>query len=357
MISQLSESMTTLSLTREMAAGTGSPDFQNKFDREKKAENGFFRGARRSKDQTSPVRPFPAADILVFPDVVSAPHGPRAKEVVKLRNSGAKVYFIGYDMLPATYPQYFRRYSQAVFREWLRAALSSDGIIFISEYSRKEFYRLHPEVVPSESKNFRTTVIHLASEPPPQIAHAASTRAPLNGRDSFVFLMVGTIEPRKGHQSVLRAFEILWKKGHKHTLTIVGGSGWLSVDLEKQIRHHTELGHHLFFLDHAGDDVLWQHYLQADALIANSEAEGFGLPLVEAASVGLPIIARRIEPFIEIAQDHAFYLDSGDAEHIAAALQRWCALATKGHIPDSRKIPVRTWTKVAEDTMSFLLNT
>lgn len=296
-----------------------------------------------------------SGDTILFADVASAPYGPSAAEVEKLRKLGVRVFFIGYDVLPKTHPHFFRRYSRLVYDKWLEAALRSDGILFISGAAERDFHRFVAESSVNYPHAPSSGVSHPACEAPISLAEAATGRASLLDRDCFSFLMVGTIEPRKGHQSVLEAFEELWTQGYGHTLTILGGTGWLSEPLERRIRRHSQLGHRLFFLDQAGEDDLWEQYLVADALIANSEAEGFGLPLIEAASVGLPIIARRIEPFIEIAGDAAFYLDSGDARHLTTALQEWCALANAGTNPDSSKIPVRRWSEVAEDTVSFLM--
>ena len=60
----------------------------------------------------------------------------------------------------------------------------------------------------------------------------------------------------------------------------------------------------------------------SSSLIAASECEGFGLPLIEAARQGLPVIARDIPVFREVAGDHAFYYSAGRPEELADALER-----------------------------------
>lgn len=294
------------------------------------------------------------SDVVLFPDVISVPHGPRDSEVTMLREQGVRVFFIGYDLLPKTHPQYFRPYSRLIYDRWFEAAVRADGILFISSSAEREFTRFVADARGAQSFSPRTGHTGLACEVPVFAQRAATGRKSLQNRKSFAFLMVGTLEPRKGHQAVLDAFERLWEKGRRHTLTIVGRPGWLTEKLQKRIRQHPQLGLRLFFLDKADDEQLWREYITADALIANSEAEGYGLPLIEAAAVGLPILARKIEPFVEIAGDHAFYLDSGDADSVVDSIIEWCSLASAGTNPDSRAIEVNNWTTVAEEVLEFL---
>jgi glycosyltransferase involved in cell wall biosynthesis len=168
--------------------------------------------------------------------------------------------------------------------------------------------------------------------------------------------MVGTLQPRKGYSAVLDAFDRLWAAGALHTLTIVGAPGWKTQALVTRIQQHPEFGKKLQWLDDADDSSLWDLYAGSDALIANSVAEGFGLPLVEAAQVGLPLIVTRIDPFVEIAGDHAFYIEPHDPAGVERAIREWCNLATQGIFPESRGVRVRTWDEVAHDALEILLD-
>ena len=119
--------------------------------------------------------------------------------------------------------------------------------------------------------------------------------------------MVGTVEPRKGHRQALAAMEHLWAAGIDVNLVIVGKKGWMMNDMAGQIEGHPELNNRLFWLREVSDEMLDQIYRSAHALLAASEGEGFGLPLIEAAQHGLPIIARDIPVFVEVAGEHAYY--------------------------------------------------
>ncbi len=88
------------------------------------------------------------------------------------------------------------------------------------------------------------------------------------------FLMVGTIEPRKGHAMVLSAFETLWAEGHDVNLVIVGRKGWLVDALCSRLAGHARLGRRLFWFESASDEYLDAIYANSSCLMAASEGEG-----------------------------------------------------------------------------------
>src|SRR5262249_6327442 len=104
------------------------------------------------------------------------------------------------------------------------------------------------------------------------------------------FLMVGTIEPRKGYLEVLEAFTQLLRQGLEINLVMVGKEGWRALpdDMRRTIpetirmlRGHPELGKRLFWLEGISDEYLEKVYAAGACLIAASYGEGFGLPLIE----------------------------------------------------------------------------
>ena len=169
------------------------------------------------------------------------------------------------------------------------------------------------------------------------------------------FLMVGTIEPRKGHVQALRAFELLWADGFDVNLAIVGRQGWRMDELVKRIRKHSETGKRLFWLDDASDEDLVQVYESSAALLAASEGEGFGLPLVEAARYGLPIIARDLPVFRELASEHAFFFAGREPRELADAVKEWLKLSVEGQAPASGPIPRLSWAESAQQLLDVAL--
>jgi glycosyltransferase involved in cell wall biosynthesis len=191
---------------------------------------------------------------------------------------------------------------------------------------------------------------------------AARNLAGLGARPSF--LMVGTIEPRKGHALVLDAFDRLWSRGLDVNLVIVGAEGWrhLRPNMRRTIpqttarlRSHPEWGRRLFWVNRASDEYLEKIYATSSCLIAAAEGEGFGLPLIEAARHGLPIIARDIPVFREVAGEHAFYFAGKDSDVVAEAIKQWLVLHENGEHPKSHSLPWITWAQGVERLKEILL--
>ena len=171
------------------------------------------------------------------------------------------------------------------------------------------------------------------------------------------FLMVGTLEPRKGQTQTLAALEKLWEQGVEANLVIVGKQGWNMETLVDQLRNHPELGYRLFWLEGISDEYLEKVYAASTCLIAASEGEGFGLPLIEAAQHKLPIIARDIPVFREVAGEHAYYFDGLDPESLTQAIQDWLKLKSESREPSSEDMPWLTWEQSLQQLIKKVLPT
>jgi len=111
---------------------------------------------------------------------------------------------------------------------------------------------------------------------------------------------------------------------------IVGREGWTDLPEGQRrtiprtvaaIRSHPELGRRLFWFQSASDADLDQLYRRAHALIGASYGEGFGIPLIEAASYGLPLLVRDLPVFREVTRGQAFtFPAAATREQLAAAI-------------------------------------
>jgi glycosyltransferase involved in cell wall biosynthesis len=153
----------------------------------------------------------------------------------------------------------------------------------------------------------------------------------------------------------LSAFEQLWRNGIAITLVIVGQAGWKTEALQAKIRSHPELGKRLFWLANITDEMLLKLYEHSTVLLSASEGEGFGLPLIEAAQHGLPIIARDLPVLREVAGEHAFYFQGKEPQVLAAAIQQWLSLWEKNAVPASAGISWLTWAESAAQLKAFIV--
>src|SRR5699024_532058 len=83
--------------------------------------------------------------------------------------------------------------------------------------------------------------------------------------------------------------------------------------------------------------------------------EGFGLPLIEAAQHKLPIIARDIPVFREVAGEYAWYFSGLEPGNLAEAIHQWFLLYQEGKHPKSDDMPWLTWKQSAENLKKVLL--
>ncbi len=115
-----------------------------------------------------------------------------------------------------------------------------------------------------------------------------------------------------------------------------------------RLRSHRERGQRLFWVNGPSDEYLEKIHAASSCLIAASEGEGFGLPLIEAARHGLPIIARDIPVFREVAGEHALYFTGEKPDALAQAVKEWLTLYQKGKHPKSGAMPWMTWAQSVE---------
>jgi glycosyltransferase involved in cell wall biosynthesis len=252
-------------------------------------------------------------------------------------DEGVSVIFYVYDLLPIQYPQFWplELQSDILHHEWLSIITSFDEVICISETTAKrcrEFLEgKYPPRFPYRSRLDRPTV-RLASRKAEisviplgcDFESGPSSRGlPRNAdellqkfRSKPTFLMVGTLEPRKGHRQMLAVFKHLWDKREDVQLVIVGRHGWLMEDFMEHLEKHPEQGKKLFWLTGVSDEFLAQIYEACSCLLAASIDEGFGLPLVEAIQRDKPVLARNIEVFREIGGLNIRYFKENKNEFV-----------------------------------------
>lgn len=302
---------------------------------------------------------FCQGDILLFLDLHPGVAITHQEKTQMLRNKGVSVYHIVYDLLPALNPEFFWQDLCVEFNEWLSAISRSDGAICISRSVADELKGWLITNPPNRICPYKIGWFHLGAD----VENAVPTRglpndmpqvlAQLKARPSF--LMVGTVEPRKGHAQTIAAFERLWADGLDVNLVIIGRQGWMVEMLLETLRHHPEHGKRLFWLEGISDEYLEKIYSASTCLIVSSEGEGFCLPLIEASKHKLPIIARDIPVLHEVAGDYAFYFMGKEPIELAIAIKDWFSLYKSGKHPKSDSMPWLTWKQSAQQLIDIIV--
>ncbi|MEN9922840.1 MAG: mannosyltransferase [Actinomycetota bacterium] len=196
-----------------------------------------------------------------------------------------KLAILLHDLLPLQYPQYFSDDLVWKFRNFSALLQLSDLTIVTSQSMKQQFLELLPEK--------RVEIVPLPS-----------SFTQYNGeirRDNF-FLMVGTIEPRKNHITVLKAFEKFSTRDPSARLTIVGARGWKYRKILQELKRLQKNGLHIEWYESVSDNRLLEFYRSARALIFPSFCEGYGLPILEALSQRTPVITSDVAVLRDFAR-------------------------------------------------------
>lgn len=165
-------------------------------------------------------------------------------------------------------------------------------------------------------------------------------------------LIVGTIEPRKNHLTLLDAMEHVRREHPDALLIIAGRIGWQSDAIVERIRQAVDLGH-TQLIEGPDDETLHNLYRRAHVFAFPSHYEGFGLPVLEAMSHGVPVVASDIPSLRETAGDAARFVPATCPDALAGQVlnlldnQEQCGtLIAAGH----QRVQEHSWTETARRT-------
>jgi glycosyltransferase involved in cell wall biosynthesis len=138
--------------------------------------------------------------------------------------------------------------------------------------------------------------------------------------ESNLFVMIGTIEPRKNHKQFLDALLILSQLGVECEAKIIGMAGWQNHEIFGYVKECQTLGVQVEILEKVSDEDLRGYYQKARAVVMLSQAEGFGLPIIEAQQFETTVIATRIRPFVDLPVQDIHFIDVGDGISLAEVM-------------------------------------
>lgn len=236
---------------------------------------------------------------------------PRARLLPELRAKGVEVVNVHYDLTPVLFPDYFAHSLLAVFEDFIRAEEQyATRIVCISKAVADELTRHAGRALP-------ITVVPLGID---HIVRSASVRTQSSRR---TLVHVGTIEPRKGIETVVAAFDRLAPEFDDLDLLLIGREGWKAADIAARVRAHREFGHRLRWIEGASDDVVARALADAFCVLVASRYEGYGLPVVEALARGAVVVSTNGGALGEVAPDLVDLVPVGDADAMAVAVRRY----------------------------------
>jgi glycosyltransferase involved in cell wall biosynthesis len=244
-------------------------------------------------------------------------------------------FFLYYDALPLTHPRFFPRevQSQAPLIRYHNTVAAADNVAFISRGSRDVFEDRIARRQPRCGLVARLGADGLKpiASPPP---------------DQPTFAIVGTVEPRKGHLVVLKAFEQLWAGGHDYHLLVAGSTS--DPTISTSLVTHARTGR-VTWIEHAGDEEIAVALSRSSALVFPSEAEGYGLPPLEAMALGCPVIVSADLPALDgLSTKGQIRLAEINATTVASAVEALADDETNAaHRSSLQQLSLPTWKQFA----------
>jgi glycosyltransferase involved in cell wall biosynthesis len=233
------------------------------------------------------------------------------------QSRGAVIAAVVYDLLPYSNPEWFNRSTVRNFRKWMWVlGRRADLLLPISTSVSRDVERYLEEHHSARSGFIARQVIPLSgdiamSRPSTGMPdHAASVLAAIKQRPTV--LMVGTVEPRKGHAVALAAHKYGWKSDPSNAplMVFAGKPGWKTEELQAEMSELTLERDGAIWLRAVSDELLTELYEACFATLVCSYGEGYCLPVHEALSHGkfalvrdLPVLREFSSPLIEYFSD------------------------------------------------------
>ena len=315
----------------------GLKDFYRlKLPRAQRRARQYFRSVALKSSKAVP------ALLAAFPmdgvEYVNVGHSNLSDEFLPaVSNAGcAPISVMIHDMIPLDFPEFTKAGITAQFETRMRSvARHADRVICNSADTEARvkhyFSKWHSGV--------ETVVAHLGVEVM-EAEYQPDTTAPY-------FVCLGTIEPRKNHAVLFKVWEKLAAELPSEKmpqLHVIGRRGWNNEDVFKFLDTSPLIGTHIFEYSDLGDDQLAKEMCHCAGLVFPSFAEGYGLPALEAAQMGVPVICSDLPVFREILGDYATFVDASDADAWAEIVRSVAKMTNKspeegGWAPDPCIVP------------------
>lgn len=285
------------------------------------------------------------------PDILFMP----IQQLPIIRHWKTKTIAVIHDLAFHEYPEQFR------YKDWLllhtfsaQVAKEADAIIAVSEATKKDIEKYY-------GRKDSVYVVHhgidhdrfKAFSEEERSAGLLRLQAAYPSLQRPYLLYVGQIQPRKNIGSLIAAFEQLNREDIQ--LVIAGGHGWHQDETLRRISSSPRK-ESIIMTGAVPDDLLPALYANSEAFILPSLQEGFGIPLIEAAACGAPLVTSNRSSMKEIAEEAAILINPEDVsslmQGIAEALTNKTSLSAKS-IQLAKRF---SWDTTAKETLHIIKN-
>lgn len=292
-----------------------------------------------------------AADIFFIPNINFFASSRKCKKIITVHDLSFKLY-----------PQFFS-FKRRLWHKFINAKkliLSCDKVIADSNNTKQNLISLY-KIAPKKIKVIPLGVdSRIFKKIDKNDDGLKITKKKYSLPNDFI-LVLGTIEPRKNIESAIESFNLI-KAGNSELknlhLIIAGEIGWKNkraFTFVNKSQHKDQIK----FLGYVNDEDKVFLYNLAKALIFPSFYEGFGLPIIEAQSCGLPVIAGLNSSLVEIANNSTFLAKPDNLTEIASGIKEIITNSEyrQNLIDRGFKNAQRfSWQKCARETLDYLIS-
>ena len=268
----------------------------------------------------------------------------------RLQRYQLKPIFFIHDLIPLTHPEYCRPGESDLHRVRINTMIDSGyGVIANSEAT-----------LTALADYAKTNGVLM---PPAVVARLAPAELSASVDGAFLnkpyFVMLGTIEPRKNHWLVLQLWRQLIEQWGENApcLVIIGQRGWECENVVDLLERCEHLNGFVFEYSVCSDQDLANWLKHSQALLFPSFTEGYGMPLIEALALGVPVIANDLPAFHEIAGDIPEYIDPLDGKQWGAMIMAYAQKNSVVREEQCRRmaaLEVPTWAAHFDEVESFM---
>ncbi len=248
---------------------------------------------------------YPSATAII-PERIDIWH---ATYPIPIQIRGAKRITTIHDLIPLRLPYTTLDDKKTFYRNVKSALKSSAAIITVSESTKNDILEAF-EVDPNKIY----VTYQPVSLPPFSPGDAQEVVKSYGLKYGAYILFVGTIEPKKNVSRLIRAYTLV---GTSMPLVIVGRKGWMYEDIEPLLKKKE-----VKWLSNVPSRDLSYLYAGAYCFVFPSLYEGFGLPPLEAMSVGCPVITSGVSSLPEVCGDASLYVDPYNVNDIREKLEK-----------------------------------
>ena len=246
-----------------------------------------------------------------------------------LRSANIKSVVSIHDLLYKTFPKQFSAIDRLIYhRKFTHATKEADAIMVTSKSTKADLHKYHKVTSKSVHVIYQSTVM------------VEDDIVPLDQRSHF--LAVGTINERKNLDLLVEGYKRLPEAGRKRVIVIGKGKKY-EVKLRQKVKEYG-LEEHFDFKGHVSSEDLYGLYRHAIALIFPSKYEGFGRPVVEALSLGTPVITGNNSSLPEVVGKHGIIIEYDRPELLTEAMVEITKISTSEQLLKDRKHHLKQFT-------------